>query len=305
MKINRLGSIGELLIQFCSNSSKALQIHSWGGLGSQMHAICVALFIQNAQPKRNLVLVHHTSGVTKRSPEYSSISAPFDFRVIDDFQQGADKVIKKSTSSALSYFLTLFKTFIRAILNRLRLVITPASLTDLKPLPWTVQIRGHYSNIQFPEETYRKLSKLFSPLESNIYQESLVVHIRLGDLLTIKVKSPLDTDAILDLTLKLRQINQSVFMFTESDLYLSTKLKERNLEREFAVRGKESSTFEVISNSCNAALFIGSNSKVSLWIALFRCIEGKTGTYLPEKLRTNYEVFAPSNLLQNPNYYKF
>ena len=68
-----------------------LKIHSWGGLGSQLHALSIAHDLKQNFPTRKLILIHHTSGVSRRFFELKSI--------IDKFTEGQEITISEKDAA--------------------------------------------------------------------------------------------------------------------------------------------------------------------------------------------------------------
>jgi hypothetical protein len=50
-----------------------LRVHSWGGLGSQLFVLAFIYDLRKKFPKKKILLVHHTSGVSRRLFELDSI----------------------------------------------------------------------------------------------------------------------------------------------------------------------------------------------------------------------------------------
>ena len=89
----------------------SLEIHIWGGLGSQLYALSLGL--RNDFEKRRVVLVFHNSGVTKRNREAQKL---FDFffecKEIYDFNTEISEFeIQKNTGNSTESKFIQRKTF--------------------------------------------------------------------------------------------------------------------------------------------------------------------------------------------------
>ena len=93
-----------------------IYIHCWGGLGSQLFAWALYLDIERKFPKRRINLVLHSSGVTRRLPEYLFSNKKNNLISIDDFKSGqkiyngktpffiSSKILLKRISKLLGIF---------------------------------------------------------------------------------------------------------------------------------------------------------------------------------------------------------
>ncbi len=98
----------------------------------------------------------------------------------------------------------------------------------------------------------------------------------MGDLLELQSKSPLVADKLVHKvnSVLLHQPDPSIIVFSESLIEARQKLVSAGLQREFVV--SDLSTAQLISQSLEADFFIGTNSKISLWIVNLRRYLGLT-----------------------------
>ena len=92
----------------------------------------------------------------------------------------------------------------------------------------------------------------------------------MGDLLKLQSKSPLVADKLVHKinSVLLHQPDPSIVVFSESLIEVRQKLVSAGLQREFVV--SDLPTVQLIGQSLEADFFIGTNSKISLWIVNLR-----------------------------------
>jgi hypothetical protein len=264
-------------------------VHSWGGLGSQLFALAFILKGRIRHPWKKFVLVHHTSGVTRRPLEASLFTHfDIDYIEIDDFKHNSF-----AGKSELNLLLNFIGSVFKSALNFLGIVIFQSNEEELNVRPWTRTIRGHYFRNQIPDCILDILKNYFLEL-GNIRGNqnpdsfnSIFVHYRLGDLLTLKEKSPISKE-------QLEVVLSTVSDFGFSDFILdsdSPEIARHNFMEVLEARGKsqnskinsfKGSLEEFISASISAPVFIGTNSKISIWIALFKSNESLGVSFLPK-----------------------
>ena len=118
-----------------------IKVHCWGGLGSQLFAWAIAEQIKIKFPLKEIQIVLHTNGVTKRDPEISFLSQRFVLIYKNDYVPLRDQSEKKHTKKIK------FKTLVKYLLNKTCIVIgssEPNSLANVKP--WTLELRDHYAH---------------------------------------------------------------------------------------------------------------------------------------------------------------
>jgi len=250
-----------------------IKIHSWGGLGSQLYALALALDLKHKFAVRKIEFVQHTSGVTKRDLEIdTSRFSNITFKTIDDFSQGPTSLNGN----------TFFRKILRTILKNCLIFIGFLSKAnnDLEfnfTKPWVFSIRGHYSYRTLNEDFYKILVDYFNiSFEKNMsFKNSTIsVHYRLGDLLSLSEKAPIAVNEVVDSIFRARSkyIDSKVLVYSDSpdkakDL-LIPNLKDSSIH--FINR----STLSVINECVSSDYFIGTNSKISIWIFNLRCYLG-------------------------------
>jgi hypothetical protein len=267
-----------------------LRIHCWGGLGSQLFAWAVVEELLLSQFSRQIELILHTSGVTRRDSElerlgkYVKVTQIHDFTLptknVDQYVKfGLNKIAQKLTKKLLRQ--TLFS-----------LGIFTEFKNQTRPLPWTFVLRGHYSHRLIRQETILNMHKRFSDegllvdsLEPNV--EAISIHYRLGDLLSLDEKTYVPPrDVILAVSKISGGENLKIDVFSDSPNVAVDLLSSRSDGSR--ILGKNLLPWETISELLRYRHFVGTNSKISIWVCLFRStgfING--GTFIPAQLRDN------------------
>ena len=261
-----------------------IHVHSWGGLGSQLFACIVARRIISRFPGRRVVLMLHSSGVTYRGVELNSkISSSLNVKFRDDYKANveSDKTLGKKCQ------IFSLRNAVLKLLVRIGVIARLNDEADFNSIsPFLTEVRGHYTRINLDiEEIHWILNSLdlldfcdISP--SNPYT---AMHLRLGDLLTLKSKSHIDLDRLM----------QSKKFFSDSRkllIYSDSKSEEvlqviENRFNEVDVEVLHLETLKVIASCLHAEVFVGTNSKISLWIAILRLTVGSgSSTVMPRDL---------------------
>ena len=254
-----------IIVLMLKNKGATLRIHCWGGLGSQLQALSYYLLVQTKLPTRKIELVLHSSGITKRESEIDFLKSQINIRSVQDFVDNQNI----SFNNSLKYvFLKFFKKPIQFLLNLCKLVITDDN-NAMRIMPWTTDIRCTYSKINLNSELIKKLGLLIKFDPKQIRKDIIGVHYRAGDLLTLKRESLIPIKIILEQIEDLN-INQStpkkVVIYSDSDLELVEFKSSSNLEFDF----KKTDTLNTILDLASSNVFIGTNSKVSLWVAIIK-----------------------------------
>lgn len=278
----------------------AIRLHCWGGYGSQLLALAFALDLTKSIPGRNVVIVFHSNGVSHRPLEIGQLLGNLRFRELDDFPQS--KMSKEVQTSKRVPFVKLVKK----VLTSMRIVLTDENLKEpARIFPWTLEIRGHYSYRKISnstlEEITRRILTLNNPLERTA---DILVHYRLGDLLILDSKSFVPGDLLTSLIqdcMSRLQSEPQVLIATEnpSEARSFLKLASNSKNVEFANYDPTST----IKLGLASQIFIGSNSKLSLWISILRAHRSSTQvSYLPSSLVENLEAIFSGDFSQVKSY---
>ena len=268
-----------------------IRVHCWGGLGSQLYCLALAIDLLDRFPFRKVHILFHTGGLTHRKLELSEFPDNVSYSIIEDFTKSFNTNAKNFTSS-----FNLKKTF-KKLISKLGLIGAVNTSLEFKRLkPWVVSIRGHYSHRLICDSTVEQMDCLLELAYRNNsvknYNKSLVaIQYRCGDLLAKKKSSMVQADKILSVLNDLKKLEKlySVDVFSDSNQNeldnLLSILKPLNIQY------TESTPLNTIYQIRDYNFFIGTNSKITIWAIIFR---------LKDDIKsTNY---CPGNLLPLLNY---
>jgi hypothetical protein len=259
------------------------KIHVWGGLGSQLFAIALAYDLLELFFRMKPTLILHTSGVTKRHSEMELFKEDFHILEIDDFKTSALGQSKPSFSNGI------IRDLIKKFLSSLRLLeLANSSLEFRRVKPWTFIYRGHYSYRYISHETTIKIAHRLGIIPNSTEKIALgsgrqiVVHYRLGDLVTLSSKGPVSLD---NLSLQIKKVCDSLdtnsYSVYSDDLPLAINLLSKSLPGYRAIPCS-GSTVETLKSITESLYFIGTNSKISIWGAILRhYLNSSINTCLP------------------------
>jgi len=243
-----------------------LRIHCWGGLGSQLQALSYYLMLEKKFPGRNLQLVLHTSGITERHSEIDFVRNQINLVSINDFNS---EVGRAENNHCLRFNLsTILKNLLKQLLDICRVVITNES-NVMQILPWTTQVRCSYSNIGLSSVLIKTLGELVQFPDKKIDSSFIGVHFRIGDLVALKPQSLIDNNTIINLINNLDQKERTlnkIIIYSDSEL----KLDDFKSLTGSTIEIRNIDTLNTIFELTYPRIFIGTNSKVSLWVAIFR-----------------------------------
>lgn len=253
-----------------------LELHCWGGLGSQLFALSYFLELKNQRLDREIVLVFHTSGVTLRRCEVREIleSSGIPFREVDDFGLG---------------FLTLYtrKLFSLYSLIRRRSFREPGSFAISK-IGKAAQLRGHYSSRVHSTTNIGLLADFLSlSRETNkVVERSVHLHMRIGDLEFLESKAPLKVERIVK---AMELLSKEMFSFNFV-IHSDSSEKATNELRKYFPSLKfltgNSSALDVILQQLTSGVFIATPSKISEWAVCLRLYrDPKKATFAPREMQ--------------------
>jgi hypothetical protein len=265
----------------------ALRVHSWGGLGSQLFTAHLILKLKHRFPRREIKLILHTAGVTRREAEFDFTTLGVQVKQIEDFNfkdqrsRGVESFDKVKTG-----FFYLMKNLGLLILRKFHFIISADNEANFASLRiWTFMIRGHYTQLILEKDTVRELYELMSNKVKVLSPDvsNLIVHCRLGDLLKLSQKSPIDALRLDTLLNNLNVSPKSVLVVTDSSFndFIEYATGTRILSN---CQYGNFSSFETLKRCIFAKEFIGTSAKLSLWAAIFRYYLMNVNSYLPKDL---------------------
>ncbi len=255
-----------------------LKIHSWGGLGSQLFALSLAVELKARFPSRDQVIVLHTGGVTKRNPELISLFPEFNYIEIDDFSLKIE-----SSRSSKSFHIRLFSKVKRFLALLSKFLAEENDGKTRRVSSWTLSVRGHYLyrkvNINFLSILIDRMRNT-EDIDEYLDSGEVVLHYRLGDLMNLTEKSPVEPTRIIKLLETLNK-DKRINILSDSP-EIATKLLSSN-SKALKFRALELPTAKTLLAGTHAGIFIGTSSKISYWIVLLRLyLDNSSINYLPE-----------------------
>ena len=255
-----------------------LQIHIWGGLGSQLFGLLAVEEVGQLFPARKLEVVFHSGGVTARHPDVIEL-IPEGLKVsfVDDFF--SDELIGSSKKFSNSNF--EFVNYIKkAIAHKLKLIVSWDKSSE-GPRFWTFQLRGHYRMLKVNpntlESTYKRIKEVKLDSYKSNEEKKNAIHFRIGDL--VGLKGIIDPSDILRVAGEIQERNHLRFtVLSDSQLEAYGHLATLNLDKTSPFL----STWETIKVGYESAAFIGTFSKISYWIVILRVLSTSYKiSYLP------------------------
>ncbi len=268
------------------NRFPAIRVHSWGGFGSQLFTAHFVLRLKERYPGRKIKVFVHTSGLTQRYTEFDFKAIGVELSEVNDF---VNNYVPKSKLEDVRISKILKHKaikFTKATLQNLHIVEECSNETDFNlAKPWTLDFRGHYTRLQLHPKLVTQLFEiLFHHKESlELKSDLILLHYRLGDLLSLDEKSPINPSRIEALLSKL-----------EINLDLLNVLTDSSLQEYKEFVSSSTILSSIVAENLNpidsmllcarSEVFIGTSSKVSVWVAIFREIILKMQSYLPIEL---------------------
>jgi hypothetical protein len=247
----------------------SLKVHCWGGLGSQLYALAIANALKDKYRNRKITLVLHSSGATQRLSELNFVN-DLQCKIIqvNDFNGLSFDSLDKSTKSR--YFDP--KSLIKKILISTRIICTGNTDLEYKKIRlWTLALRGHYFYRTIEPSFYNfLLLNLNSKITTSKDPSKIAIHYRMGDLLKLETKSVYPVEKIIE------KVNgvitdstyTKIVVYSDSPQEAKLALVSAGLNKDSVARDIE--TIDVICECVSAGYFIGTNSKISLWIVNIR-----------------------------------
>ena len=276
----------------------SVRIHTWGGLGSQLYAISLSIDIEDKVFKRGKKFINHTGGTTKRLSEMSFYTN--NMKSVDDFENNG----KQKTKNSL--FKRTTKLFFKKIISIVGFYAECNNNKDMQAMkPWVTVIRGHYSHRQV---SIKSVNRIFQGIEENYFRahnamidRTFTMHYRLGDLEVISEKSPIRLESIQGIIDEIITYQPVHYLSLYSDTLDLATQRLNSMKNRLIIKSEDKLPLEVIYECVMSQTFIGTNSKISFWIAICRSVfKAKGVTYLPleikhmidyqKKLTENHEI---------------
>jgi len=252
-----------------------LELHCWGGLGSQLYALSYLFELKSQKIDREIVLIFHTGGVTLRRCEVREIleSLRIPFKEVDDFNLG---------------FLSTYVRKLRNLVAFIRGVSVREPKSNGIVGKKISEVRGHYSSRVHSVENVGSLADLFFLPQgaSKDLDGSVHLHIRIGDLEFLDTKAPLTLERIV------KAIEVLPKDFADNNFVVHSDSPEEAINGlskfypKFKFRSGNSSALEVILQQRSSGVFIATPSKISEWAICLRLYHDSTKpTFAPREMQ--------------------
>ena len=249
--------------------SLPIKIHIWGGLGSQLHGVALALDLQNRFPKRNVVLYLHTGGISRRDSELQGLFPEVEKIVVDDFKLPTKT---KAHGRAKNPRISLSQLVKKSLLLSGLLATSNDADEYISIKPWVYEIRGHYSYRPISRNSADIIIKRITDLANSDERNTrtLAIHLRLGDLLNLESKSFVDIEKLGQELIRILQNHrfETARVYSDSP-ELALSYLEPYLDG-LKIQVSERSALDLLSDSLHFDYFVGTNSKISFWAVFFR-----------------------------------
>ncbi len=288
-----------------------IKVHVWGGLGSQIHGCFLIKRLKETFPKQKFIFVHHEYKdypfkLSQFSPEIKELFPNQKYKIKRNLSLPtkikADEILYKPQGvSVLVSFLKYSKACMRYLMYQIGVIWEPKS-NSINSIPlFCFHIVGHYTQLKFPKVFFQELT---SNLILNTVSQDVFLHYRSGDL-DVFNKEGINFNKIESV---LREICKSKLVvlevFSEDLEYIKQLFQRLELNLVTSFVDTSFGTSNILAHGVQSEYFIGTNSKISAWIAMLRCIQGKNKkTFLPEQLQTYFLDFRPIDCLLEPQYY--
>ena len=266
----------------------ALRVHTWGGFGSQLFTAYLILKLQRDIPQRSILALNHTSGVSRRTTEFDFESLGVALQQIEDFKgREVPATSFISDKGILGRFFQFLKVSTVRFLKETKIIVEANDDTSFSSIkPWTLALRGHYTNISLENDLVKDLYVLLinSQNHTKVNSSKVVIHYRLGDLLTLNKKSPVSPERIDAILSGLISKDVVLMLLTDSsqDEFSKYVSQSSMLQKCIPVTLDPLHTLQLC---IGAEVFVGTGAKISLWAAIFRHRQFKKQSYLPHELR--------------------
>lgn len=262
-----------------------LKIHCWGGLGSQLLALNYYLEVQEKFPGKQIILVLHTGGITARSSEIDFLGSKINLLKVDDYHAISSKalIVNKGSRSLMLFI----KFYMKVLANFFRFVITDDRKISQVSF-WTNSVRCTYTTNILKKQGIVHMANILTINAKDLESNFLGVHFRMGDLPTLKPESLVPFSSISAVIIELLKADivvNRVKIFSDS----RSDTSNLQLPEKISSEWKSVETLQTIRELSRAKYFIGTSSKVSLWIAIFRWALDTTGDiYLPNSVISQF-----------------
>ena len=94
-----------------------IKLHCWGGLGSQLYAWALCERLANRFPKRRILLILHTDGITRRDSELDNLFSSSELMHVNDFVDSESNSFSKKFLEQDRFYSLIISKFRAQILK--------------------------------------------------------------------------------------------------------------------------------------------------------------------------------------------
>jgi len=260
----------------------AIRVHVWGGFGSQLFALIIADRLLTRTRLRRISIVFHSSGVTERKLEIPRVWLD-NFRIVQvaDYQKQSSRNIDTNRKTMFFALREKLKDF----LSWSGLAATSNSEEEfLKLRPWVLSIRGHYTRIHLKESEIRELMLKFELSMDMPTMNAIAIHYRLGDLMTLENKGIISPYRIVNTWKNCMKTELPLQIFSDG-IRQDFERVWKEAEGPQGVEFNNLSPIQTIQSCFKVEEFLGTNTKLSLWIAIFRSELSSKQTFIPTEIQ--------------------
>jgi hypothetical protein len=268
-----------------------IQVHVWGGFGSQLYGLLFASRLKQATLGRDFKLIFHKSGVTERH-----LQIPFEVLKTLNYLEVNDFTPVRTNTSGINLSNSVIK-FSRVLILKFLLftglLATANNEDEFKSLkPWVIWVRGHYTGLKQSESNLLNLRDLLGIKPPHNSNHLILVHLRLGDLIYLQSKTFVDPDIVFA-QIDQFDLSHPIEVVSDSPVLEVTEII-KSVSLRYRIRSIENLDIDSTIRRClEAGVFIGTNSKVSVWIAIFRAL---TDTSAPTAIPSSFKIQLSSTL---------
>jgi len=298
---------------FIGKPLRTIKIHCWGGLGSQMYAWALFEKLANKFPNRKFKLVFHTGGVTKRLPDLETLFLKNEKDFVQDFESSGSSNFGKALNK--KFMSIIKKRFMRTVKHILITKGFVASANDevefSKLKPWVISLRGHYSELRIDLETVLSMKRRAEISGGNLQinvkhnMDLDVLHYRLGDLLELAEKSPIDTKRIVKAIQTAKcGTTRDLWVLSDSPVHAVELLHSEDSQIQVRLDNGSLNAWQSLLSMSNANIFIGTSSKLSIWAIIFRALLLEDAiSYIPMYMKSHITVNLTDRELSGVHFY--
>ena len=237
-------------------------------------------------PRKRIILVLHTGGITARKSEIDFLSNKLNLLKMDDYHASSnDKQSHTTDSNSIFHFI---KACVKSLANNFRFVITDDKKV-LKVKFWTFSVRCTYTSNILRKQDIVHMANILGITSNSSEQNFTGVHYRMGDLPTLKPSALVPLDSVSKV---INDLVKAGAVIDKVRIYSDSIIENSNLQlpKEIATEWKSVDTLQTISELSKTRYFIGTSSKVSLWVAIFRWALNIAGdVYLPSSIMNQFD----------------